>query len=198
MKTMKIALDVDGVLADIILVWINEYNKKYNAVIEKQIIEHWDFWKKLGIDENEFYCQLSNCWSQWKEVPLMEYDIANAVNKLYSVGIVDIVTARDRESTEYVINWLKHNNIKYNKYVAVPDGRDKANLDYDVFIDDSPHNAVSIISKGKNVLLYDQPWNKSVTDKKIVRIKKIIEAVDIISNPHIKFGDQYKTQNFLK
>ena len=46
MKSMKIALDVDGVLADIILVWINEYNKKYNAVIEKQIIEHWDFWKK--------------------------------------------------------------------------------------------------------------------------------------------------------
>jgi uncharacterized HAD superfamily protein len=198
MRSMKIALDVDGVLADIILVWINEYNKKYGKSISKETIRHWDFWRELGVDKDEFYYQLSNCWSQWKEVPPMEKDIANAVNELHSVGTVDIVTARDHASTKYVINWLEHNSIKYNEYVAVPDGRDKANLDYDVFIDDSPHNAVRMASRDRNVLLYDQPWNKSVDDTKIVRIKRLAEATEIISNLNRKFGDQYKMQNFLE
>ena len=97
-----------------------------------------------------------------------------------------------------MINWLEHNGIKYNEYVAVPDGRDKANLDYDVFIDDSPHNATRMVTKGRNVLLYDQPWNKSIKDAKVTRIKKLAEAADIISNLKVKFGDQYKMQNFLE
>ncbi len=198
MKSMKIALDVDGVLADIILVWINEYNKKHDKSIEKETIKNWDFWKELGVNQLEFYHQLSNCWSQWKDVPPMEQGMSNAVDKLHSIGNVDIVTARDKESTKHVINWLEHNHIKYNEYVAVPDGREKANLDYDVFIDDSPHNVVSMASKGRNVLLYDQPWNKYVNDSKIIRISKLVEAADIISNLNIKFGDQYKLQKFLE
>ena len=198
MNPVKIALDVDGVLADIILVWINEYNRKHSKSISKEGIKNWDFWRELGVDKYEFCYQLSQCWSQWKEVPTMEEYIADAVNRLHSVGAVDIVTARDQESTKYVINWLEYNGIKYNEYVAVPDGRDKANLDYDVFIDDSPHNATRMVTKGRNVLLYDQPWNKSIKDAKVTRIKKLAEAADIISNLKVKFGDRYKMQNFLE
>ncbi|MEM3085395.1 MAG: hypothetical protein QXU32_13345 [Nitrososphaerales archaeon] len=195
---MKIALDLDGVLADIVLVWINQYNRKHNASINKETIESWDFWKDLGVGKYEFYYQLSNCWSRWKEVPPMENDIDNAVNKLHALGTVDIVTARDQESTNYVLEWLEHNKIIYNEYVVVQDGREKANLDYDMFIDDSPHNAIRLASRSKNVLLYDQPWNKLVKDPTIVRIKKLVEAVEIISNSNTKLGEQYKMQNFLE
>ncbi len=194
---MKIALDVDGVLADIIFVWLDEYNKTHKKSVTKDDIMQWDFWKELGYDKYMFYEDLSNCWSRWIEVPLMEQGIANSVEKLHSVGIVDIVTARDTASTKYVKQWLAHNEIKYNDYVAVMRGRDKADLDYDVFIDDSPHNVVRIASKGKNALLYDQPWNKSITDSKIVRIKKLEEAVNVISYLPKKFGNQYKIQSFL-
>lgn len=195
---MKIALDVDGVLADIIVVWIQEYNKKHGKSISKETIKDWDFWKELGVDKYDFYFQLSNCWSKWQAVPTMEQGIANAVEKLHSIGTVDIVTARDKPSTPYVLKWLEHNRIKYNDYVAVPDGRDKANLDYDMFIDDSPHNALRIASKGRKVLLYDQPWNKSVNNTRVVRIKKLGEAIDVISNLDVRYGNQYKMQNFLK
>jgi hypothetical protein len=198
MNSVKIALDVDGVLADIILVWIKEYNRKHGKSMSKESIKNWDFWRELRVEKYEFYHQLSHCWSRWKEVPTMEESIAEAVDKLHSIGAVDIVTARDQESTKYVINWLEHNGIKYKEYVAVDDGRDKADLDYDIFIDDSPHNAVRMVKKGRNVLLYDQPWNKSIEDVKVIRIKKLAEAVDIISDLKVKFGDQYKMQNFLE
>lgn len=194
---MKIALDVDGVLADIMLVWLEQYNKAHKKTLTKGDIERWDFWKELGYDRYQFYDDLSNCWSRWIEVPPMERDVASAVEKLHAVGIVDIVTARDAASTNYVKQWLSHNGIKYNGYLAVPSGSDKADLEYDVFIDDSPHNVVGIASKGKNALLYDQPWNKSITHSKIVRIKKLEEAVNVILDLPKKFGNQYKIQNFL-
>ena len=181
---MKIALDVDGVLADIIHLWIENHNKQYNKSINKEDINQWDFWRKIGLDKYEFYRQLSNSWERWKDVPTTENDIASAVDRLHSLGRVDIVTARDKESTNYVINWLEHNGIKFNDYVSVFDGRDKAKLDYDVFIDDSPHNVERMASKGSNVLLYDQPWNREVNSRKIIRIKKLIESINIISDLH--------------
>jgi len=194
---MKIALDVDGVLADIMFVWLEQYNKAHKKTLTKDDIEQWDFWKELGYNKYRFYEDLSNCWSRWIEVPPMEQDIASAVEKLHSVGIVDIVTARDEASTQYVKQWLLHNGIKYNDYIGVPSGRDKAGLEYNVFIDDSPYNVVRIASKGKNALLYDQPWNKSITHSKIVRIKKLEEAVNVILDLPKKFGSQYKIQSFL-
>ncbi len=194
---MKIALDVDGVLADIIYVWLEQYNKSQKKSITREDIVQWDFWKELGFDKYEFYEELSNCWSRWMEVPPMEQGIANAVENLHSVGTVHIVTARDAASTKYVKQWLEHNGINYNDYVPVLSGRDKADLDYDIFIDDSPHNVIGIASKGKNALLYDQPWNRSVSDPKIVRIKKLQEAVNMIPDLPKKFANQYKIGNFL-
>ncbi len=194
---MKIALDVDGVLADIISVWLEQYNKSHKKSVTTEDIVKWDFWKELGFDKYEFYEELSNCWSRWTEVPPLEQGIANAVEKLHSVGTVHIVTARDAASTKYVKRWLEHNGIKYDDYVPVLRGRDKADLDYDIFIDDSPQNVIGIASKGKNVLLYDQPWNRSVNNQKIVRIKKLHEAVNVISDLPRKFGSQYKIRSFL-
>jgi len=194
---MKIALDVDGVLADIIFVWLDQYNNTHKKSITSDDIVQWDFWKEFGYDKYRFYEELSNCWSRWIDVPPTEQDITATVEKLHSVGVVDIVTARDASSTKYVKKWLEHNKIKYNDYVAVMRGSDKADLDYDIFIDDSPRNVVRIASKGKNALLYDQPWNRSIIDSKIVRIKKLEEAVNVISELPQRFGSQYKIQSFL-
>lgn len=194
---MKIALDLDGVLADIIHPWIENHNKQYKKSINKEDINQWDFWRKIGLDKYEFYRQLSNSWERWKDVPPTENDIASAVDRLHSLGRVDIVTARDKESTNNVINWLEHNGIKFNEYVSVFDGRDKAKLDYDVFIDDSPHNVERMDSKGSNVLLYDQPWNREVNSRKIIRIKKLIESINIISDLHENSTTGSRCRTFL-
>lgn len=195
--TMKIALDVDGVLADIMHVWLEEYNRNYNRSVSKDEIVQWDFWKGLGYDKYRFYEELSRCWARWMDVPAMEHDLADAVEKLNSVGMVDIVTARDPASTKFVKQWLKHNEIAYSEYVAVARGRDKAELAYDIFIDDSPLNVASIASKGKRALIYDQPWNRSVNHSNVVRIKRLEEAVDVISEMPKRFGSQYGIDSFL-
>jgi hypothetical protein len=48
----------------------------------------------------------------------------------------------------------------------------KADLDYDVFIDDSPLNAIKFLESNKKVILYSQPWNQQI-EQAILRIEDI-------------------------
>lgn len=176
---MRIAVDVDGVLADIMSVWLDYYNRRHGSSLSKEQIERWDFWKSIGYTAERFYEELAICWREWHRVPVMENGIAESMALLRKLGKVDIVSAQ--MAREHVRRWLEHNRILYDDYVSVARGVDKADLEYDVFIDDSPANAESIASMGRLVLLYDQPWNRSIRDdgRYIVRVKSM-EGVRIV------------------
>ena len=73
---MKIALDVDGVLADVIQSWLN-YNNSIRQEISKQEISDWDFWKKFKINRYDFYAELSSCWKNWMSVPPTETNLSS-------------------------------------------------------------------------------------------------------------------------
>jgi len=184
---IRVALDVDGTLADTMAIWLDNFNKNQNGKFKKRLtsddISHWNFWMALGLDVSEFYKTLSDCWSlRWAEVPLVENDAPSSIDKLRSIAKVDIVTARDGLTHKFVKKWLAEKNIFYDSYVGVGGGIDKARLDYDFFIDDSPENALEIVSMQKRLLLYDQPWNKHIRHPKISRISKIHDAIREIEN----------------
>ncbi len=176
---MRIALDVDGVLADVIDSWLS-YNNKIRPVISKSQILEWDFWKNHDINKFDFYNELSICWRSWKDIPPTESNIASATAQLSSLGTVDIVTARDESTHNDVKNWLKLHKVNFKNYISVLEGTEKSRLDYDVFIDDSPLNAKSMLEKGRSVILYSQPWNLSFEDNRATRIYELKNAVPII------------------
>lgn len=176
---MKIGLDVDGVLADVIESWLS-YNNRIRATITKSEILQWDFWSKFQIDKYDFYKELSICWQSWQNILPTENTISHATIDLAKIGTVDIVTAREESTHTYVKNWLKSKKIVYKNYVGVLEGIEKTKLDYDVFIDDSPINAKSMLDAGKSVILYTQPWNLSFDDPRAKRIYKLTDAVSAI------------------
>ena len=178
---MKIALDVDGVLADVIQSWLN-YNNSIRQEISKQEISEWDFWKKFKINRYDFYTELSSCWENWMSVPPTETNLSLTTKNLSKIGQVDIVTARERSTDSFVKNWLNHYDISYDNYVSVIDGPMKANLDYDVFIDDSPLNALKIIEQKKKIILYSQPWNQHILEDQIHRVSNLSEAIEEINS----------------
>ena len=177
---MKIALDVDGVLADVILPWI-EHNNSKREKISKSDITDWDFSKKFKIDRYDFYHELSLCWKNWSSIPPTQESLSKITKNLSEIGQVDIVTAREKNTNSYVKNWLSHHNIVYDNYVPVIDGTMKVDLDYDVFIDDSPLNALQIIQKNKKIILYSQPWNKHVSENQVLRISNLEDAIKKIN-----------------
>ena len=178
---MKIALDVDGVLADVIQSWLN-YNNSIRQEISKQEISDWDFWKKFKINRYDFYAELSSCWKNWMSIPPTETNLSLTTKNLSKIGQVDIVTARERSTDSFVKNWLNHYDISYDNYVSVIDGPMKADLDYDVFIDDSPLNALKIIQEKKKIILYSQPWNQHILDDQIHRVSNLSEAIKEINS----------------
>jgi len=176
---LRIGLDVDGVLADVIQSWLS-YNNKIRTTIDKSEISEWDFWKKFKIDKFDFYQELSICWTSWKDIPPTENNISLPTKDLLKLGTVDIVTAREESTHIHVKNWLKSKGIVYNNYVGVLEGTEKTKLDYDIFIDDSPINAKSMLDGGKSVILYTQPWNLNFRDSRVKRIYKLQDAVSAI------------------
>ena len=174
---MKIALDVDGVLADVIQSWLN-YSNSIRDKISKHEITDWDFWKKHQINRYDFYAELSSCWKNWKEIPATENNLSLVTKNLSELGNVDIVTARERSTDSFVKNWLEYYDVSYDNYVSVIDGPMKADLDYDVFIDDSPLNALKIIQQNKKIILYSQPWNQHISEKEVFRISNLSEAIE--------------------
>ncbi|RNJ76271.1 MAG: hypothetical protein EB828_03145 [Nitrosopumilus sp. D6] len=178
---MRIALDVDGVLADVIRSWLL-YNNSFRKNIEMHEARDWDFWKILNITASDFYAELNACWKDWHSIPPTEDDISSAVKSLAELGTVDIVTARDPSTDSFVREWLVHHGIEYAEYVSVAGGTMKADLDYDVFIDDSPINAKKFLEKGKKVLVYTQPWNMYLSKDEFIRIPDLAGAIKEMQN----------------
>ena len=176
---MKIALDVDGVLADVIMSWLN-YSNSIRPEIAKHQITSWEFWNEFKIDRYDFYTELSSCWKNWMTIPTTEKNLSSITKSLTEIAQVDIVTARERSTDSFVKSWLDHHNIEYDNYVSVIDGPMKADLDYDVFIDDSPLNAEQFLKNNKKVILYSQPWNQHVSENKIHRVSNLSEAIEKI------------------
>ena len=178
---MRIALDVGGVLADVILSWIN-YSNSIRPHISKNQVTDWEFWKKFDIDPFDFYSELSSCWKNWQSIPTTQENLSDLTKNLSTLGQVDIVTARERSTDSFVKNWLNYHNISYDNYVSVIDGPMKADLDYDVFIDDSPLNAIKFLENSKKMILYSQPWNQHISNNKLFRISNLSEAIKIIKS----------------
>ena len=176
---MKIALDVDGVLADVIQSWLN-HNNSIRQQISKNDITSWDFWKKFQINRYDFYHELSLCWKNWLSIPPTEKNLSSITKTLSGMGQLDIVTARESSTDSFVKDWLDYHHISYNNYVSVIDGPMKADLEYDVFIDDSPLNALKFYQNNKKIILYSQPWNQHISENQIKRISNLSEAIEQI------------------
>jgi len=179
---LKIAVDVDGVLADVIVTWLDIYNAEHHNSVTKDEVNHWDFFGRLNIDRVEFDRIFELAWKNWRAIPPCETMLSQKVRDLSNLGKVSIVTARSTSSIPSVKAWLSDKMISYDDMIVVDYGPLKSELEFDVFIDDSPLNAKNIAATGKLVLLFDQPWNRDVSGEGIVRISGFPEAIATITH----------------
>lgn len=166
---IRIALDLDGVLANTMALWIKLWRRRTGQELGFEELVEWDFWRRLGITESEFMRIMNDAWRLWRQLPPTEPGLSEKVSKLRTLGRVDIVTARPEETEEYVFRWLQHHRIPFDDYVRMENSRAKLRLGYDVYIDDSPIVAEEASARRMRVLLYDQPWNRGVGENFYVR-----------------------------
>ncbi|MEM4190030.1 MAG: hypothetical protein QW544_05910 [Candidatus Caldarchaeum sp.] len=176
---MHIALDVDGVLADLAGMIIKLYREQTGVTLERSMITEWEFWHKLSLTRQQFMDMIVEAWSRWTEIEPLEDDLSEDVEQLSKIGDVDILTQRPAETIRHVKQWLRHHNIKYRSFTWVPLKTSKSTFVYDVYIDDSPRLAEKLQNTGRLLLLYDQPWNRGVNSvNNVVRVKSLDEVVE--------------------
>lgn len=147
---MKIALDLDGVLADL-----------HAAMVADTSYTRSDFeqWDKPNYDR--FMRDAARVWNDtWDVIDPVEPHIGSKTEALNSEHTVDIVT-NTAGSDESVRQWLDKHNVSYESIVHPrAHGYDKPDLDteYDCFIDDKPDMAGSV----SMLYLRDQRWNQRV------------------------------------
>lgn len=174
-----VAIDVDSVLADVMLVWADEYNRRRNARITKQDIIRWDIPTVLPITPDEVYRYFSHVWkSRWREIPPTEPGIGAVTERLHRKGYrVSIITKRERPTVAYVAKWLDMHSVFSDDLLFIYDAVPKADYPFDVLIDDAPKNLLDIVEP-KSAMLFDQPWNRDFDWP--VRVGSLSEAEKLL------------------
>ena len=169
---LSIAVDLDGVLANTMVPVCRMINQRHSAHFEVSSFVRWKAWEIAKITKDEFFRTMDQAWLEWPTIPPTEESIAEKVGRLLEFGKVDIVTGRSLATVPPAHSWLKGQGIQFSSFVRTDSGNDKARLDYDVFIDDSPE-LMSHVSSGssRHGILYTQPWNrKSPIMPRIARV----------------------------
>lgn len=182
---MNIGIDIDGVLTDIEQ-WQLDYASKF--YYEKY---NMDIINSKGYFTNEFYNVPIEFDDEFWAEYFKDYSLNIKVRKFASEVIkklknegntIYIITARsgysykskeiltDAESNQIVKNWLKENEIYYDKLIFSPE--DKLEIckqnNIDVMIEDKPEN-INTISTQIPVICFNAGYNEQCNGKNIIR-----------------------------
>lgn len=153
----KLALDFDSVLAATHETAADLLGVDYGY----SDIESWNWpLDKFGTD-----AALSALWHAWTirplDVPVMEPKLSDTTTLLNRVFDVDIVTAHPDQMgiADGKKKWLDEHDIEYDNFVVAGPGSTKAEMNYDVFIDDKP-KLVGKVRDHQRLYLRDHRYNR--------------------------------------
>lgn len=185
MTKLKIAVDLDGVVWDIMGVFIDIYNRLYK---EDVCIEDVDGWYYFPQERFEVVYPLT--LPRIMEYPVIDefiYSYLLVLNNRYDVKILtaELNPIDSLEEKLKSLNIIK--GCQYNEIIKTDPKDSKLSYNFDVYIDDKPCLAKEILKFPKRyLLLYDQPWNRDVNIKnfnnvwRVCRWEEIMLAIRII------------------
>ncbi|MFX1401882.1 MAG: hypothetical protein ACFE8V_11645 [Promethearchaeota archaeon] len=166
---MHVSVDIDGVLLDIMVTYCEIFNKLYNTNYEKQDVKNWEFFRDWNITEKEAFEIFYKVYENSTLIPFIDEDAPPILRELNLKHKIYIVTARQAKFKIPTLEKLRIHGIKKNIHYEEllflePRPYDvKLQHKFDIYIDDSPNLATSIMKlKDRILLLYDQPWNQTI------------------------------------
>ena len=166
---MKLAIDIDGVLLDIMVTYCEIFNNKHNTDYTKEDVTSWEFFKSWDISEKEAFEIFYSIYIDSMKVPFIDNKAPEILQRLNDCHDVYIVTARSPEYKTPIIKKFRFHNIfkgiHYKDLILLHHKPYdiKLSLDFDVYVDDNPNLVDSIKNMvNKKLLLYDQPWNQNL------------------------------------
>jgi 5'(3')-deoxyribonucleotidase len=159
---LKIAVDIDGVLADQVSAVLLEIEKDYGLKYSKSDINraHWSF---AGIEIWSEIARLLADPEYVMRVPLIDGS-QKAIKQLCEQDVI-VVTARRPNAEEATRRWLREHFPCLTQYYHARTGT-KHNIPSDVLIDDLDMNIVEFVRSNpdRRGILFLHPWSLNGTD----------------------------------
>lgn len=156
-RPLRIAIDLDDVLAALVPAWLNAYNAKYGDALTADQIDEWDIASfATACSKDQFHSLLT------PEMYATVEPHAHAAAAVFSAAEyfdVYIVSAPGtyRNIVQVKMDWInQHLPAKKLKDVAFLN--DKSRFDCDFLIDDGPHNLRNRVAS-KSAIMIARPWN---------------------------------------
>jgi len=171
---MRIAMDVEGVLADIVGTWIYVYNYDF----KKEDILDYSFRNltpKYGVDLGRFLSESRFLWMM-EIVREEEKGIGKIIKENMGEYKYDIESGRNMPAE--IEEFLKEFKIPYGGIITGEFNLlnfSKAALGYDVYIDDHPYLHKSL-KPHQYQIMRSQPWNRLVHHKQVIRAECMEEV----------------------
>jgi len=157
---LTIALDVDGVVADLMTPWLNIYNKEYNDNLKPLDIKSWGAHEYVKLEcGTKFYDYIEDP-SLYDIVLPTSPGVLNFVSKIKKEGHkVIYVTTSTLGSSGAKYKWLERWGFldSMDDYV---EATDKNLIKAHILVDDKYKNAQRWYMSGNLPVLFKQPWNE--------------------------------------
>jgi len=180
---MTLACDLDGVLANLHTVILQDVSLLVGRAVTLNAITEFNWWTQ-HFDEDvgrKILDRYIHAWDYYDPDAIEPYerDLATITFELRECfDGLDIVTQHPESCRDRIQKWLCRWDVNYDRLFLVGN-TDKATLDYYDYIDDNPLLAESLKrDPTKELYLYDQPWNRMVRPRRgLTRIRHLREIL---------------------
>lgn len=160
-----LSFDLDNVIRDQIGSIIRSARCQYGAQLNRKMFETWDppLGHLLGLPEEQFTAWAWGCPMIFAESRPMPGAVL-ALTHLIKTHRIIITTATAWPTlTE---PWLKRWGVPYHTVIHT---QDKASVEFDYHLDDSPSTLQKLAGLGRPVVRFAIPWNRHLTHLPAVR-----------------------------
>ena len=161
--TLRLGIDLDGVVADFNRGWITRYNREFATDLAPEQVRSWNGLVPLthfsGMDEFWGWAR-SGEYSIFRELPL--YDGAvDTLQRLAADHRIVVVSSKHDWAIPDTLEWLAEHRFPSREIHFV---WDKTSVSCDVYLEDAPHNLVALrdTHPGRTVCRFVRPWNDPV------------------------------------
>lgn len=179
---MKIGIDIDGVTADFVTLFLPALREVLGRVVRYEEITTYRFQDAFGYsDEVEARLQVEiDRRDLLRRLPVVP-GAREAIRRLGQAHEVHFVTARpEARWGEATRDWLESRGFS-NASLRFREGRKaEASEGFDLFVEDHLETALDLVTQKIHVCLYDHPWNQTAELPKActrVRSWQEVEAV---------------------
>jgi len=186
MKNLKLAIDIDGVIVDLVAAMLPLLSEACGRPIRHEDIYCFDIGKALNIESKMQYI-----WDKVYSGNILQTapPIKGAIIGLDQISNHEIwlVTHRPKLAQKDTELWLDEKKIKYHRLEFVRSTKKlSVGLDFDVFLEDNLEQACAIAEAGIPAILLSHPWNTCTTlPEKCIRVSDwdaIARQIDILGS----------------